>query len=528
MRSPNQQVPYSLIILTLIAVSFAVYVYTRPQYAKPELSQLLPQPLHTVLNTVSSRKSIDNSNRGRETAVLNDVVFSISNSKRRKHIQNINNSERDTIAGHDQLSPLPRHVHTSKDARETKKHGYILTLTYTGQQGIGVRSLASQQCWIGSFNLPMYIVEPFFDNSAMGSKPKHNTTIVPLFRDYFDIAYYNRESVKNGFAQLSTWEDFLDNVPKNVILVQMIWRWQWNAQEHKSNTTEIIWEATVSTPCYTSPNQSLDDTFCIIKVIGIPHTAAQNEICTAKEMYDVIFGKWSPDEVTLIFTMWRQPWFVLNPGHRLVCGPRTKIGDKLRPSNQLLKQAETYMKLYMGSKHPVAVMLRAEHAVRVVTFRKSLNLTIDICLQKVLDLVHKIQKKSISTEVFTTADVGKFESYTWDLIFRDVHYNSQQKAHTFQAVKDTVVALYKNKLTFEEWEESFSEATGGIQDRGYIAALQRTIASRADCLILMGGGNFQGLALQEYLHNHPDKSKQCFHMVCEEKIGRPGKSGIVI
>ena len=52
---------------------------------------------------------------------------------------------------------------------------------------------------------------------------------------------------------------------------------------------------------------------------------------------------------------------------------------------------------------------------------------------------------------------------------------------------------------------------------GYIAALQRAIASRADCLVLAGGGNFLKMALYQYLDNHPKRADQCVHFLCVPK-----------
>ena len=49
---------------------------------------------------------------------------------------------------------------------------------------------------------------------------------------------------------------------------------------------------------------------------------------------------------------------------------------------------------------------------------------------------------------------------------------------------------------------------------GYIAAFQRTLASRADCLVLVGGGYFQELALNDYKRNHPDRSTWYIYIVC--------------
>ena len=408
-------------------------------------------------------------------------------------------------------------IETIKELR----HGYILSLAYSGQQGSGIRALASQQCWVGSFSLPMYIVEPFIYNSAIGNFPNgDNVTHVLRFSDYFDIEHFNSKSVNDGLTRLVTWENFLHNAPRNIIFVKM----EIIPKNSSQFRTSVVWEASVATPCNNSAltragGQYLQQisNMCVIKVIKAPYTPSSSKTFTGEEMYGIIFDKWSPDEVTLITSQWRPPWRISGSrsnGQEPTC---QQLGDKLHMSQKLLKHARHYERLNSGSS--LAVMLRAEHSLLVLQkkkFRKS-QLTIDFCLQKVLNLTYE-HHKVVNGGVFTTADVGKFASRSWKKTFSKINYNSQQRAHTFQAVKDTVVALHKNKLTFEEWEESFSEATGGIQDRGYIAALQRTIASRADCLILMGGGNFQSLTLQDYLHNHPDKSKQCIYRVCEEHL----------
>ena len=65
-------------------------------------------------------------------------------------------------------------------------------------------------------------------------------------------------------------------------------------------------------------------------------------------------------------------------------------------------------------------------------------------------------------------------------------------------------------MTFKEWEDSFLQVTGNITDGGYIAALQRTIGSQADCLILVGGGTFRLGAISEYVHSHLKVSDHCY------------------
>lgn len=112
--------------------------------------------------------------------------------------------------------------------------------------------------------------------------------------------------------------------------------------------------------------------------------------------------------------------------------------------------------------------------------------------------------------------VGKYGSNTWKRAVKD-----QDTLKT--AITDTrkvMATLLHHQMSLEEWEGTFLEAAGGVTNEGYIAALQRTIASRADCLVLMGGGSFQEQVLQEYFHVHKEKREFCIEMVCTHFQGK--------
>ena len=76
--------------------------------------------------------------------------------------------------------------------------------------------------------------------------------------------------------------------------------------------------------------------------------------------------------------------------------------------------------------------------------------------------------------------------------------------------------LYNNSLTMQKWEQSFIEATDGITDSGYIAAIQRTIVENSQCLVLFGGkSNYQQALLLAYKEKQVFKT--CIYEVCYEK-----------
>ena len=142
-------------------------------------------------------------------------------------------------------------------------------------------------------------------------------------------------------------------------------------------------------------------------------------------------------------------------------------------------------------------------------------------MTKVVDIARNLSSRTSSpntNNIFLTLDVGKYGSKSVEWVLGLSKYNLKNKSSdVITSVKKIVPALYGQKWTFKEWEESFIKATDGIENPGYIASLQRTIASRADCLILMGGGDYHRLALHGYLELHPDTSQQCLRFVCFRK-----------
>ena len=397
------------------------------------------------------------------------------------------------------------------------RHGYILTLQFSGQQAAALRALVSQLCWVGSFCLPMYVVEPFIHNNQVGCISNSGGL---RSSEYFDLHKFNEASTREGYAELVTWEDFVKNAPRHTILLKMIGV---NATGSRPPTKVVQAASKTKKTCYKAPSpanfqclfEQMQD-FCITEVITAPFGFGSDNIFTAEEMYNVIFKKWKPEEVTLIVTFWNEPWYVPNPkledSHFCRHSGEKGIRNRFYPSLQLLKHAEKYEDLFLKPRNSLAVMMRMEHIVlQLVKKRKAWSL--EACLRNLTDTVKSIQKRFSTSKAFVTADIGSFKSSSWEK-FLPSYVASRNGSQLIKTVKRTVCALSNHKWTFDEWEKSFVQATGGIDYPSYIAALQRTVASRADCLVLFGGGKFQKLALHSYIQSHPDRSQWCIHLVC--------------
>ena len=82
------------------------------------------------------------------------------------------------------------------------KYGFVMALTYSGQQGAGIQALMSLQCFVGSFSLPMEIVEPVISSTRFESfSSSTNNRSLVTFSDMFDRKHFNDISVDAGLGQ---------------------------------------------------------------------------------------------------------------------------------------------------------------------------------------------------------------------------------------------------------------------------------------------------------------------------------------
>ena len=146
-------------------------------------------------------------------------------------------------------------------------------------------------------------------------------------------------------------------------------------------------------------------------------------------------------------------------------------------------------------------------------YKGSINLTkVHKLLDEAVNVTTIVKAELGIKDVFVTSDIGMYGSITWGGTLDPQLFHNGLMARVEEQIKHTMERLYKNKWTFEKWEKSFVQATGGVKDRGYIAAVQRGIASQASCLIMLGGGSFQYLTLKSYV-GHTEPHKRCIRLV---------------
>ena len=401
---------------------------------------------------------------------------------------------------------------------------YVVILEYEGQQGNGLASLRDFQCILPSIYNNSYILEPQIKDSHMRTFIQGSLH----FSSFFNLDHFNTQSRKVGYSEIVKDERFVKFSARRVIFIiarcgskeRVIWK----AQDHHNSclgSKEIQPLLNIhSLKIYHKIllNERHMKQKCIVRVIELngldvrllkvkwsDHESVKHK----QRLHNFIFDKWSPHEVTLVVDFWSMAIRV--PG--MLCN-RTNF-HRLIPSTKLISTARKYEEKFMKGESKVAIMLRVEKLLMLARERKYndtlRNNFIKECFQKTLSLLGKATGNRTGIIPLVTLDIGG--QYGTDTIHRVPSEDAIIMA------KDLLTSLYSGRWTISEWEKSFTQVTDGVTDRGYIAALQRVLASRADCLITTGGGTFQMLARNDFMYYHNSSSK-CVFRVCDKYYHR--------
>ena len=394
---------------------------------------------------------------------------------------------------------------------------YVVILKFAGQQCNGFASLRDFQCILPSIYNNSYILEPQIKDSYMRTFINGSLH----FSSFFNLEHFNTQSRKLGHSEIIKDERFVKFSARHVIVI---------IGKYYGSKERVIWKAQDNhSKCLGSeeikPLRKLKKVLlnerhmkqkCIVRVIEVnsfySHSlkvewSDRESVKHKQRLYDFIFDKWSPHEVTLVVDFWSEGIRV--PG--TLCNRTNFHTITPVPSTKLISTARKYEETFMKGESKVAIMLRVEYLLIQTRERKYNNALsnnfIKKCFQETLSLQRKATGNRTGILPLMTLDIGG--QYGTDSLRRE----PSAKDAVIMA-KDLLTSLYNGSWTISEWEKSFTQVTDGVTDRGYIAALQRVLASRADCLITTGGGSFQNLARNDFMYYHNSSSK-CVFRVCD-------------
>ena len=193
--------------------------------------------------------------------------------------------------------------------------GYILVLRYAGQQGGGVKSLVSLQRWVRDVSLPLTIVEPFVQDSFLGTYRKSFQEL--KFSDIFDLENFHRVSRSEGVPGLMPWETYVNRAPGRAVLVRII-------RKGSPTPTKVLWNARPgSSDCWQLENRHkvyniTINKRCLCYVRVVDHFQSSLSNISAGEVRSIYFAGLELTTMNLVFDLWSVPKHVASARSRPV------------------------------------------------------------------------------------------------------------------------------------------------------------------------------------------------------------------
>ncbi|XP_065904232.1 uncharacterized protein [Dysidea avara] len=423
----------------------------------------------------------------------------------------------------EQVKPV---VDSKGNSHEQGSHGHILIYSNYEEQTNGARNLWQLQMWANM--LKMRVTEPFAVNSmfgVIGALPNYAQAL--RFSDYYDIDKWNKMAHHHGGSSLVQWEEFLSNCSRKVIVLYTLLRetkkpivvtyGKDDVKKYKPVKYEQI---------ATKDMQWLKQNFNIVRVVNFIRNAKKEYPMSLEELNSYVFGDYSPTEVTLVIVNWfgmsTDIWRIqlktsinssfLNSVN--VDFHHSRHSPELSPSTRVLRAYENYVSQYIGVHKYVGIIFRTHCVLRYELIGDPFSLKSQYLLNCSKQLKHTLDKVRSKWEIFMAYDLGTLGS--------DGYFSPNDKR--LFPLRDQIFSdVFNGSIQTKQRKEMLINAAGGISDRGFIALLEKTIATHADCIILLGRfSSFVESSASVYFSLHP--SNACAVSICSEEFSNANRT----
>ena len=392
--------------------------------------------------------------------------------------------------------------------------GFVVVSHFSDQMTGASLNLLSLQCWASKLHGKVRVVEPFlikgskfgFDLPRISpdQRRRNDSDYEPpvRLRDMLDIESWENATL---FPSLISWEDFLKEAPRNLILISPETPRRSNHNRCKENFVK---------PAY---NFAKDHNFTVVREICLKRI-----LYSAREFEDLVYGSYQPGNSVVLFNYWGgivDKWpkaYRIGISDMDVCD-RLKFSEFLfRRSETVRRDSQQYMEHYMPlavNSGYVSVMFRSErlglsHSFKDISYEEKL-LTLTRCVRNITDYVDKLRAQYNIHAVFLAMDCRRQGS----MVFRRLSgpaYMSRKLVD--QVTLSLYQKLYGNSSSLEDWDDSF-DRIASFKTAGYLAQLQKSLAANGSCLLTAGGGNFQLSAERLYHEIHRSSNALCAFQV---------------
>jgi len=418
-------------------------------------------------------------------------------------------------------------VINSTDVNHQQPQGHILVYSSYEEQTNGARNLWQLHMWAAI--LKMRVVEPFAVESmfgVIGALP--NFTQALQFSDYYDTDKWNKLVKDHGGSSLVHWKDFLSNAPRKVIILYTLLRYLGGkpfSVTYGEDDINKTYNPTKYEHIATEDMTWLKQNFNITRVVNFIRDGNVEHPLSPEEFNSYVFGDIDPTEVTLIIINWigisTTRWRIqlkrtsyisyLNAMHVDFRIPQSL--PKISPSWRVLKAYKNYVSKYIGNRKYVGIIFRT-HCVLEYGVKGDFKTKSQYLLGCSKQLKHTLDKVRNKWRIFMAYDLGTFGS--------DGYYSAGDQR--LFPLRDQIFSdVFNGSISMNQRDEMLMNVSDGISDRGFIALLEKTITTNADCIILLGkGSSFVSSSADEYFFHHPSNS--CAVSICSEKFTNVDKT----
>ena len=314
------------------------------------------------------------------------------------------------------------------------------------------------QCWAGERGWS--VVEPWLHQSHLGTplRYNHDKTIGYIeMNKLYDMSHWNVYSSKKGMAKVISASQFLNKGPWKAILV---------SSRHSDN-------------CLNPPGAYDTLGLEVIKQICINDT--QLSIESLETITDAVVHAYQGENLAVLF----KEWITSDAGSSSStnrCMTLSKGMGVMRPSSEIVNDAQRYTDLYLTGKEYVSMVFDTETVPTAACFQQIRN---------------HLRQNAADTVIITRGHEQEEKQLSSQQVLRLVH--------SFLNITPTTTS------SGGKWREAAS-----INNSQYIALMQQVVAYNAHCVLLASQGHYQDYIVQRYREDHQlHRQHTCFAVIKE-------------
>lgn len=394
-------------------------------------------------------------------------------------------------------------------AANGSKFGYVLASSYFDQITGSMANFVSMQCWAASLGARLRVVEPFLVHSTYGvnlseiaseGRVQDRTKLSDLFNK---TEWTMMTSV---FAPVVSWNFFLRDAPRRLILVDRGCIQRDDPLDKCEDCVSLIDSLKFSPSAETFARAC---GFAVVRRICIPAT-----FTLAHKFKSVIYGPHDPSKVVVMFESWggiQQAEYSIRMGiSDLQECSRMNFYLNIPVSSKIADDAKRYVQKYIPTADYIAVMVRMQYIAMTYNdfyglSREEIVSKLSVCFETITRKVTEMMIGYGIKSVLLTLDCRKQGSY---------YFQESTELGSILANSTGILyrMLYGDSSSLSQWDESF-DAVARSKNPGYVATLQKYLASRGRCLLTVGTGSFQFMAETMYMNYHSQSGTSCMERI---------------